>query len=139
MSDRSSRREFVKRSAALVAVAIVLLQIIPSSVLGIGGKLPPGNRLVMSIIGTGSQGVSYCYDFMRLNNEIQFVALCDVDANRLTKAKETIDITNKSKACRTYSNYSELLEIEKIDAKMIAIPDHWHGIIYSEVANKKFN
>jgi len=139
MSNRSSRREFVKRSATVVAGAIVLPQIIPSSALGMGGKLPPSERLVMGIIGTGSQGMSDCRDFLKLNNEVQFVALCDVDSNRLAKAKETIDTVNKNKDCRIYSDYRELLEKEKLDAMLIAIPDHWHGIIYSEVANKKIN
>jgi predicted dehydrogenase len=139
MSNSSTRREFVKRSAALVAGAVVLPQIIPSSALGMGGVVAPSNRLVMGIIGTGSQGMSDCRDFLKLNNQVQFVALCDLDANRLAKAKEDIDTANKSKDCRTYSDYRELLEKEKLDAMLIAIPDHWHGIIYSEVANKKIN
>jgi predicted dehydrogenase len=75
-------------------------------------------------------------DFMRLKDQVRFVALCDVDALRLTAAKETVDKANKSKDCRIYSDYREFLEKEKLDAVLIAIPDHWHGIIYSEVANK---
>ena len=139
MANKSSRRDFVKRSAALVAGAIVLPQIIPSSALGMGGKLPPSDRIVFGIIGTGSQGMSDCQDFLRLNKQVQFVALCDVDANRLIHAKETVDKANNNKDCRTYEDYRELLEKETLDAMLIALPDHWHGIIYSEVANKKIN
>jgi predicted dehydrogenase len=139
MSHKSSRREFVRRSAAAVAGVIVLPQIIPSTALGMGGKLPPSDRIVFGLIGTGSQGMSDCRDFLRLKNEVQFVALCDVDANRLAKAKETVDTADKSKSSRTYGDYRELLEKEKPDAMLIALPDHWHGIIYSEVANKKIN
>ena len=139
MSHKSSRRDFVKRSAAVVAGVIVMPQIIPSTALGMGGKLPPSDRIVFGIIGTGSQGMSDCRDFLRLENQVQFVALCDVDAYRLAKAKETIDTANKDKGCRTYGDYRELLDKEKLDAMLIAIPDHWHGIIYSSVANKKMN
>ena len=139
MSHKSSRREFVKRSAAVVAGVIVFPQIIPSTALGMGGKLPPSDRIVFGIIGTGSQGMSDCRDFLRLNNQVQFVALCDVDANRLLNAKETVDKANKNKDCRTYEDYRELLEKETVDSMLIALPDHWHGIIYSEVANKKLN
>jgi predicted dehydrogenase len=139
MTNKSSRREFVKRSAAVVAGAIVLPQIIPSTALGMGGKLPPSERIVFGLIGTGSQGMSDCRDFLKLNNQVQFVALCDVDANRLKKAKEDVDKANKSNDCRTYSDYRELLQKEKVDAMLIALPDHWHGIIYSEVANKKID
>ena len=97
MSHKSSRRDFVKRSAAAVAGVIVLPQIIPSTALGMGGKLPPSDRIVFGIIGTGSQGMSDCRDFLRLDNQVQFVALCDVDSNRLAKAKETIDTANNDK------------------------------------------
>jgi predicted dehydrogenase len=139
MTKNSSRREFVKRSATLVAGAIVLPQIIPSTALGMGGKLPPSDRIVFGLIGTGSQGMSDCRDFLRLKNEVQFVALCDVDSGRLAKAKSDIDTANKSKDCRTYGDYRELLAKETVDAMLIALPDHWHGIIYTEVANKKIN
>lgn len=139
MTNNSSRREFVKRSAALVAGAIVLPQIIPSTALGKGGKLPPSDRIVFGLIGTGSQGMSDLRDFYRLDNQVQFVALCDVDANRLAAAKETVDTANKSKGCRTYGDFREILDKEKLDAMLIAIPDHWHGIIYSSVVNKKIN
>jgi len=139
MGKNSSRREFVKRSAAVVAGAIVLPQIIPSTARGMGGKLPPSDRIVFGLIGAGSQGMSDCRDFLRLKNEVQFVALCDVDSNRLVKAKETVDKANNNSDCRTYDDYRELLEKETVDAMLIALPDHWHGIIYTEVANKKIN
>lgn len=139
MTNKSSRRDFVKRSAAAVAGVIVLPHIIPSTALGMGGKLPPSDRVVFGIIGTGSQGMSDCRDFLSLKNEVQFVALCDVDSKRLAGAKESIEKADNYKGCRTYGDYRELLEKEKLDAMLIALPDHWHGIIYSEVANKKIN
>jgi len=139
MLHNSSRRDFVKRSAAVVAGVIVLPHIIPSTALGMGGKLPPSDRIVFGLIGTGSQGMSDLRDFYRLDNQVQFVALCDVDAKRLASAKETVDSANENKDCRTYADYRELMEKETLDAMLIALPDHWHGIIYSEVANKKIN
>jgi predicted dehydrogenase len=136
MTKKTSRRDFVIKSASALAGAIVLPNIIPASSLGLGGATAPSDRLVMGLIGTGSQGMSDARDFMRLKDQVRFVALCDVDALRLSAAKETVDKANKSKDCRTYGDYREFLEKEKLDAVLIAIPDHWHGIIYSEVANK---
>jgi predicted dehydrogenase len=78
-------------------------------------------------------------DFLKLTNAVQFVAVCDVDALRLAKAKETVDLANKNSDCRTYGDYREFLEKEKLDAVSIALPDHWHGIIYTEAVNKKLN
>jgi predicted dehydrogenase len=139
MANKSTRRDFVKRSAALVAGAIVLPQIIPSSAFGMGKRVAPSDRIVIGSIGTGSQGMSNMRDFLKLKDAVRFVAVCDVDSLRLAKAKETIDLANKNKDCRVYGDYREFLEKEKLDAVSIALPDHWHGIIYSAAANKKLN
>jgi predicted dehydrogenase len=139
MANKSTRRDFVKRSATLVAGAVVLPQIIPSSAFGMGGRIAPSDRLVMGAIGVGSQGMSNMLDFLKLKDAVQFVAVCDVDSLHLAKAKETADLTNKNKDCRTYADYREFLEKEKLDGVSIALPDHWHGIIYSAAAGKKIN
>jgi predicted dehydrogenase len=93
----------------------------------------------MGAIGTGSQGMSNMGDFLDLKNAVQFVAVCDVDALHLAKAKQIADEANKNTDCRTYGDYREFLDKEKLDAVSIALPDHWHGIIYSEAANRKLH
>jgi predicted dehydrogenase len=139
MKDKSSRREFVKQSAKIVAGAIILPNIIPASALGKGGSTAPSDRIVIGAIGTGSQGMSNMRDFLDLKNAVQFVAVCDVDTLHLAKAKQTVDEANKNTDCRTYGDYREFLEKEKLDAVSIALPDHWHGIIYTAAVNKKLN
>jgi len=135
----SNRRSFLKNSAVASVGAMVLPQIIPSTALGMGGRLAPSNRLVMGAIGTGSQGKSNMRDFLELNKEVQFVALCDVDTNNLLKAKTMADAAYANNDCRTYGDYREFLEKEKLDAVAIALPDHWHGIIYTAAVEKKLN
>jgi predicted dehydrogenase len=139
MTDKSSRREFVKQSAKVVAGAVILPSIIPSSAFGRGGMTPPSDRIVIGAIGTGSQGMSNLRDFLKLKNAVQFVAVCDVDALHLATAKKTVDEANKNSDCRTYGDFREFLDKEKLDAVSIALPDHWHGIIYTAAANKKLN
>jgi predicted dehydrogenase len=139
MANKSTRRDFVKRSVSVVAGAFVLPQIIPSSALGMGKRTAPSDRIVMGSIGVGSQGTSNLKDFLKLKSGLQFVAVCDVDKLHLAAAKETIDLANKSTDCRIYGDYREFLEKEKLDAVSIALPDHWHGIIYSAAVNKKLN
>ena len=70
MIDKSSRRAFLKRSAAIATGVVILPQIIPSTALGMGGKLPPSDRIVMGAIGTGSQGTSDMKDFLERIKEI---------------------------------------------------------------------
>ncbi len=114
-------------------------QIIPSTALGMGGRIAPSDRVVMGAIGTGSQGTGNMREFLKLKNGVQFVSLCDVDTKHLENAKNMVDETHKNKDCRIYTDYREFLEKEKLDAVTIALPDHWHGIIYSAAANKKLD
>jgi len=139
MFDKSTRRDVLKRSASVATGALILPQIIPSSALGMGGKLPPSDRIVMGAIGVGSQGKSNMRDFLKLNNQVQFIAVCDVDSSHSAKAKSIADEANKNKDCRIHTDYREFLEKEKLDAVSIALPDHWHGLIYSAAANKKLD
>ncbi len=139
MLDKSTRRDFLKRSATVATGALVLPQIIPSTALGMGGKLPPSDRIVMGGIGLGSQGTSNMRDFLELKNQVQYVAVCDVDSNHAAKAKGLADKANNSNDCRIYGDYREFLEKEKLDAVSIALPDHWHGLIYTAAANKKLD
>ena len=47
-----NRRNFLKTAGA----AIILPTILPSSVLGRGGKAPPSGKITMGVVGWGSQG-----------------------------------------------------------------------------------
>jgi predicted dehydrogenase len=139
MANKTSRRDFLRRSAAATAGVLAIPYIIPSSAMGRDGNTPPSDRIVMGVIGTGSQGTSDMRDFLRLKNQVRFVALCDVDSARLAATKEIVDKANNSKDSRTYSDYREFMEKESLDAVLIALPDHWHGIIYTEAANRKWD
>ncbi len=139
MFDKTTRRDFLKRSATVATGALILPQIIPSTALGKGGKLPPSDRIVMGAIGVGSQGQSNMRFFLNRAKGVQFVSVCDVDTSHAAKAKGIADEANKNTDCRVYGDYREFLEKEKLDAVTIALPDHWHGIIYSAAANKKLD
>ncbi len=135
----STRRDFLRKSVSAAAGAVVLPYIIPASAMGRGGMQAPSDRVVMGLIGCGSQGNSDMRDFFRLKNQVQFVALCDVDATRLESTKATVDKTHGNNDCRTYGDFREFMDKETLDGVLIAIPDHWHGIIYTEAANKKWD
>ena len=139
MSEKTSRRDFIRRSAAAAAGMVILPEIIPASAMGMNGRKAPGDRIVMGAIGTGSQGMANMRDFLRLKESVQFVAVCDVDTRHLEMAKRIVDTVNKNSDCRTYADFREFLEKESPDAVAIALPDHWHGIIYTEAIKKKLN
>jgi predicted dehydrogenase len=135
MKKKSSRRDFLKKTVATGIGITVFPQILPASTLGRGGAIAPNDRIAMAVIGAGSRGMSNV-DWFNQNREIQFIAACDVDAKHRDRAKAVIDKHNKNSDLRTYLDYRELLEKEKVDAMLIALPDQWHGVIATAVAAK---
>ena len=138
-SNETSRRKFLKNIASAAAGTVILPNIIPSSVIG---ATPPSDRIVMGVIGAGSQGNSNMNDFMRLKQwigKLQYVAICDLDDAYLERGKLKVNGYHNNKDCRTYKDYREFLEKETLDAVSIAVPDHWHYHTYTAVADKKIN
>lgn len=135
MKRKSSRREFLRKSLATGIGLSVVPHIIPASAMGRNGFVAPSDRIVMGVIGAGSQGMGDARWFME-NKDVQFIAACDVDGTHRAKAKLSFDKHNSNTDARTYLDYREMLEKEKLDAVIIALPDHWHSIISTAVANK---
>ena len=119
-----SRRGFIKSATAAGAV-IGFPSIVPSSVFGSNA---PSNRMVLGAIGVGSQGTGRMKDFLKRDN-VQIVAVCDVDQKHRDKAKNTIDKEYKNSDCKTYVDFRELIGRGDLDALSICAPDHWHAIL----------
>ena len=118
-----SRRDFLK-SAAVGGTAVALPAIVPSSVFGAGA---PSNRIVMGAIGVGSQGTGDMRGFLG-KNDVQMVAVCDVDKNNRDRAKGLVDSKYGNGDCKSYHDFRELIAHPGLDAVQIAVPDHWHTI-----------
>jgi hypothetical protein len=50
------RREFLKKAPLALAAAAAFPAIVKASALGLGGQVPPSDRIVMAGIGFGMQG-----------------------------------------------------------------------------------
>jgi len=132
---KDSRRKFMKKAAGSALGMIAAPYIIPGSALGKNGAIAPSNRIVMGGIGLGSMGSGNTREFLG-KEEVQYVAICDVDKSRRGKAAMMVNGRYKNQDCRTYADYREFLEKEKLDAVTIAVPDHWHAITSIAAANK---
>ena len=116
--SKSSRRSFVKKSAALGAGVFI----VPRNVLGGSGFISPSDQLNLAAIGSGGKGISDILN-ASVNGRERVSALCDVDFSG--SAKRSVDRFPKAKL---YSDYREMLDKEKdIDAVTISTPDHVHG------------
>jgi predicted dehydrogenase len=69
--SKISRREFLAAAATAATATIV-----PRSVLGGAGHVPPSGKLNIAFIGVGSQGLRVLLSFLR-HDDVQAVAVCD--------------------------------------------------------------
>ena len=115
------RRDFLKKSV-VASGAIVIPTIVSASALGKNGFVAANDRIVMAGIGLGSMGRGDMNAFLK-SKQVQYVAMCDVDTRQFEKAREIL--TNYGiNDVKTYLDYAEMLENEKLDAVHIALPDH---------------
>ncbi|MSU56691.1 MAG: Gfo/Idh/MocA family oxidoreductase [Pedosphaera sp.] len=128
-SIQFSRRSFIRKSGAAISLAALAPQVVPSSVLGMGGKTSPNNRTTVGFIGTGDHGVGWNLGPYLRHKDAQVIAACDVDSNHLFRASETINDHYKNEDCFTTKDFREVLARKDIDAVMISTPDHWHTLI----------
>jgi len=123
-----SRRRFLKDVAKAAAGAIGFPTIVRASALGLDGAVAPSNKIVMAGVGFGMMGFPNMQSFLG-KDEVQWVAVCDLDRNHLMEAKDIVDKKYGNPDCATYHDFRELLLRRDLDAISIAVPDHWHAIL----------
>jgi predicted dehydrogenase len=128
-----NRRGFLKKVGVGAAGAIGFPYIIPSSVLGLNGAVPPSEKIVMGFIGVGSMGGGHLRSFLGYE-DVRAVAVCDLREIFRQKAKRRVDEHYGDKGCRAYDDFREILARKDIDAVTVVTPDHWHSLIGLEAA-----
>jgi predicted dehydrogenase len=120
MASPFSRRDFVKKTAALAAAAGTI-SIVPRHVLGGPRQIPPSEKMNVAGVGIGGMGGA---NLQNLQGE-NIVALCDVDPENY--AAHTIKRYPKAKV---YVDFREMLDKQKdIDGVVVGTPDHTHAAI----------
>ncbi|MGH7201725.1 MAG: Gfo/Idh/MocA family protein, partial [Planctomycetaceae bacterium] len=115
MSQHSTRRDFLKQSAAAAgAVWWVGTQS------AYADSSSPLERLNFACIGTDGKGSSDTDDAGRNGN---IVALCDIDDSRIEKK------SRRYKDAKVFNDYRQMLVSmgDKIDAVTVSTPDHSHA------------
>jgi predicted dehydrogenase len=133
MQNKINRRIFLKKTARITTGSIMAPAFIPGSVLGKNGSISPGNRITLGIIGMGNMGINNTNQFFQMD-DVRILAVCDLDAVRLQRAKTMVDMAYDNKDCSMYHDFRDLLSRKDIDAVCITTPDHWHGIVAVEAA-----
>ena len=135
---RVSRRVFLKRSA-LAGASLTLPYLVPARVFG---QAAPSERITVGCIGVGRMGMGDLNEALGLK-QVQVVAVCDVDANRVQHARQRVESYYEDHAsgagyrgCTTYGDFRDLVARADIDAVQISTPDHWHALPAIEAARQ---
>ena len=121
------RREFLK-SAAQASAVLAAAVLVPGSVLGKNGAVPPSEKIVAGGIGIQHRGM----DDLRAmigESDVQFVAICDLQEKQRLSVKNFVDTFYGSKDCAMYPEIRGFLaERTDIDAVVVATGDRWHAM-----------
>lgn len=125
------RRKFLKNTATTIAGTLVMPTIVPATVFG---KQAPSNKIHIGQIGCGRIARSHDIAETIQFDIARFVAVSDVDSNRMADGKTLIEEFYKNKTgqhaymdVKMYADYKEMLQDPGIDAIIISTPDHWHA------------
>ncbi|MCC7492459.1 MAG: Gfo/Idh/MocA family oxidoreductase [Fimbriimonadaceae bacterium] len=120
------RRHFLRSSGA-AAAGLGVCSIVPAFGQGAGRRLAPSERIAVGCIGMGGMGSGNLSNFLG-QPDVQVLAVCDVDRQRLASAKATVDKRYGQATCAATTDFRELLARGDLDAVVISTPDHWHAI-----------
>lgn len=137
---QASRRKFVKHSLATLAT----LSIVPRHVIGGANFTAPSDKFNLAYIGTGKQGRGTLLSKFIEIPEVQIIAGCDVDQQKLNDFKQKVSSFYSEqqgqrdyKGIDTYNDFREMISRSDIDGVIVATPDHWHALASIASANAK--
>jgi predicted dehydrogenase len=109
------RREFLQQAAGATA-ATTLGAAASAQVAG------ANERIRVGLIGCGTRGMAVAR-LMRQVPNVEFTAVCDVYERNLTRAREWA-----GNQCQAHRDFRRVLDMNNVDAVLVATPDHWHAI-----------
>ncbi|WP_417744676.1 Gfo/Idh/MocA family protein [Rosistilla oblonga] len=124
-SPENSRRQFLKRSAATSALAVAAPLVVAPHVLG-KTRVAPSDKISLGVIGIGPR-CRYDLKSMLSLDDVQCVALADVQQSRRVEGKKFIDGHYGNDDCAVYDDFRELLSRDDIDTVIVATGDRWHA------------
>lgn len=133
MNEIKQAKIFKTNRKAVMGISL-FPTIVNSSVLG-KEATAPGDKIIVVLVGCGGMGRGNLHAFLKFE-DVQAIAVCDVDENQATAAKKMVDEKIGNNDCRMYKDFREMLEKETIDTAILALPDHWYALISVAFANK---
>ncbi len=108
-----TRRQFLRTTGAAAATLTAAPALVAAA--------PPGGTIGVGCIGLGTRGGDLINAVVHVPG-VKVVAVCDVYGPHRQKGIER----SRNAEVKAYVDYRELLADPRVDAVVIATPDHWH-------------
>jgi myo-inositol 2-dehydrogenase / D-chiro-inositol 1-dehydrogenase len=129
------RRHFIRTTLGGTAGLIAAPHLFSGSLFA---QDSPNKLIQVAQLGCGRMGLE---DMGGILSEKlgRVVAVCDLDPKRAAEAQRRAEAHYKKKgesavSVKIYSDYQELLADPAIDAVVVSLPDHWHGLAATAAA-----
>jgi predicted dehydrogenase len=120
--NTTSRRTFLQTAAAAATLhALPVWYRAEAAEQAAAAPAAPGDGLRIGLVGCGGQGSGDTRNARGLGARV--VAVCDVDANHVARAKERFE------GAEGYSDFRKLVARKDIDAVICGTVDHWHALV----------
>lgn len=119
-----SRRNFIKKSTLAFAGGAAAFLFPMELLANMRKRVSANDRINVGLIGCKGMGFADLISMLKVN-EVEVIALCDVDENVLRNKTAELEKAGIKKP-KWYKDYRKLLENKDIDAVLIGTPDHWH-------------
>lgn len=116
MMGESTRRAFFAQ-AALGAAATVATR-----TARVQANLGANQKVAIGLIGCGGRGTHMAQVMSRIPG-VELVWLCDPDPQRIARAAERLSYSGG----QTTGDLRRVLDDQRVDAVIVATPDHWHA------------
>src|SRR5579871_1532202 len=137
-SEKTTRREFLRTSAAVAAAGVVAAKAssMPTTAEGMRRVIGANDRINVGHVGIGVQGMTHVRLLHEnaaagLNNNTQQVAVCDIYVRAKKQGQALLGLQDS----QTFSDHRKLLEVKDIDAVWVTTSDNWHAPIAIDALN----
>jgi len=126
----SSRRDFLGKSAAVIAGSVVL----PRTALSYENIVGANDRISLGHVGIGNRGgdLDLIASKLKSSHNVEMTAVCDLWKVNREKAVAT-NTGYYGRAPRAVQHVGELLSMKDVDAVLISTPEHSHSPILKMV------
>jgi predicted dehydrogenase len=125
ISMKMERRKFIRVTSIGSAVLASNL-FIPSIV--------QGRKLRIGLIGAGWYGMVDIKAALKIGG-VEVIGICDVDSDHLNNSANELETLQGTKP-KTFKYYTDLLDMNRLEAVFIGTPPHWHALQFIAACEK---